>query len=213
VQQFVPNGTDIVVANPPGSYALTLTVTPVFVTMPGACVPLAISLPSPAPSPFGEYITLTTSDPTTFTFEDGLTTIIADFPAGSTTPSGRPLQVCGVNLGQATISVSGGTLSFGTSMTIITADSLSFAPSSVTISTSRAERATLTLASPAPAGGLTVNLSSDNTSVATVPATVAFPGGSTTAIVTVTAEGSGTTLIHANLPPYVPDTTLSVTVP
>jgi hypothetical protein len=60
---------------------------------------------------------------------------------------------------------------------------------------------------------LTVNLSSDNTAVATVPGTVTFAAGSTTAVVNVTAVGSGATLIHANLAPFVPDTTLAVTVP
>jgi hypothetical protein len=49
--------------------------------------------------------------------------------------------------------------------------------------------------------------------VAAVPGTVTFAAGSTTAVVTVMAVGSGSTLIHANLAPYVPDTTLSVTVP
>ena len=57
-----------------------------------------------------------------------------------------------------------------------------------------------------------MNLSSDNTAVATVPATVTFGPGASSVAVPVTAVAGGVTVIHANAPPYLADTTLSVSV-
>src|SRR5699024_6657629 len=70
----------------------------------------------------------------------------------------------------------------------------------------------LTLSAPAPAGGLTVNLSSDNTAIATVPATVTFAQSATTVNVPVSSVSLGTTIIHASNTPFIPDETITVTV-
>jgi hypothetical protein len=59
---------------------------------------------------------------------------------------------------------------------------------------------------------VTVNLSSDNPGVATVPATVTIPANNTSVNVPVTGVAVGATLIHASALPNVPDTTISVTV-
>ena len=45
---------------------------------------------------------------------------------------------------------------------------------------------TVTIGSAAPAGGLTIQLSSANTAYATVPATVTIPAGATSATFTIT---------------------------
>jgi hypothetical protein len=57
---------------------------------------------------------------------------------------------------------------------------------------------TLTLSGPAPTGGLTVNLTSGNTAIATVPPSVTFPAGKTTVSVPVTGTATGTTTITAS---------------
>jgi hypothetical protein len=64
--------------------------------------------------------------------------------------------------------------------------SLSLLPTSVFKGAS--SQGTVTLTVPAPAGGAVVHLSSDFTTVATVPATVTVPGGQTTATFTVSTK-------------------------
>ncbi|HTA45147.1 MAG TPA: alkaline phosphatase family protein [Bryobacteraceae bacterium] len=174
----------------------------------GACIPFPVTLAAPA-GPNGVFLTLTTSNPSTLTLENNLSSLLVFFPAGSTTPAGRMPQVCGVKFGTATITSSGGLLFPSQSVEVTAA--LSFYPTSVTMTTSEQERLTLTLSAPAPAGGVTVNLSSDNPAVATVPPTATFAANSTSVIVPVTGVGTGTTLIHANLS-NIPDTFASVTV-
>jgi uncharacterized protein (TIGR03437 family) len=55
----------------------------------------------------------------------------------------------------------------------------------------------VTLTQPAPAGGLVVNLASDDTSVATVPGNVTIPAGQTTVSFNVTRVGPGVAFIEA----------------
>ena len=61
------------------------------------------------------------------------------------------------------------------------------------------------------AGGLTVNVSSSNTAVATVAPTATFSPGMNTAIVTVTALSVGSTVLHAS-GVNIPDATATATV-
>jgi hypothetical protein len=178
---------------------------------PGACVSFPVNLAAPA-GPNGEYVTLTSSDPLTVTFENNLNPIIVFIPAGSTTPAARRMpQVCGVNFGEVTVTESAGGVVYYEQAVVVHA-ALSFYPASVTVTTSMEERLTLTLSTPVPAGGVTVNLSSDNPGVATVPPTVTIPANGVSVIVPVTGVASGSTLIHANALPNVPDITASVTV-
>jgi hypothetical protein len=63
--------------------------------------------------------------------------------------------------------------------------------------------------------GLTVQLSSSDSRVATVQPTVQFyPDGSsiTTVVVVVTGAGPGTAVIHASASPFIPDVTATVIV-
>jgi trimeric autotransporter adhesin len=90
--------------------------------------------------------------------------------------------------------------------------SLALSPASVT--GGKSSRASLKLNAPAPAGGLTITLASSKTTVATVPATVVVPAGSTSATFSVTSKvvtASTTTLISATGPALTVSATLTVT--
>jgi hypothetical protein len=171
----------------------------------GQSVGLPISLPAPAP-PGGVTLTLTSSDPSKVSIVPSTIFVASGLGAPATQP-----QLNGLNLGQATIGVSGPFYSPGTTVALVTA-SLSFTPSSLTITGLSSQNLTLNLSGSAPSGGLTVNLSSSNTAVATVPPTVTFAPGTTTANVPVTGVGSGSAVIHASSLPSIPDATANITV-
>ena len=124
--------------------------------------------------------------------------------AGQTTPGVQP-TITGAGLGSASITASGPGVST-TAVTVQVNATMSFTPPSVTITGLVTQNLTLTLSGAAPAGGLTINLSSNATSVATVPATVSFAPGATTTIVPVTALAVGPATITAStLAPNVPN--------
>src|SRR5439155_12904342 len=83
---------------------------------------------------------------------------------------------------------------------------------SLTVAPGDTQSLTLTLSGPAPAGGLTVNVSSSNPGAATVPATATFVAGGTTVSVPVTGVSTGTTTIHASALPGIADATAAVSV-
>jgi len=179
---------------------------------PGEVAPFPFRLSSPA-GPGGVLVTLTSSDPTkvALTSTQG-GSIAVFFPAGSTEPDRRPPDVYGINFGSATITASGqGLQPF--SQTIQVTATLHFADSSFTTRMNgRENRLTLYLSAPAPASGLTVYLSSDDSTVASVPATTFIAAGSTTGNVSVTSVGVGSAIIHASALPYVPDAALPVSI-
>ncbi|MDQ6708065.1 MAG: hypothetical protein M3Z85_19080, partial [Acidobacteriota bacterium] len=70
----------------------------------------------------------------------------------------------------------------------------------------------LSLSSPAPAGGLSFTLSSSNPGVATVPASVAVAANGSGLSIPVTSVGPGTAVIHSSALPGYGDTTAAVTV-
>jgi hypothetical protein len=165
---------------------------------PGLCVPFPVSLGTAAGSN-GAFLTLTTSDPTTVALGPGIVspTITLFIPAGATTPNQRTPEVCGVNVGSATVTASGATLSSSNVVMVQVIATLTFAQPSVTGTTTAQARVTLSLSGPAPAGGVTVNLSSDNPAVATVPSTVTIPANTTSVVVPITGVAAGSTTIHA----------------
>ena len=76
---------------------------------------------------------------------------------------------------------------------------LSFTPAtSFAVIAGRTSNITLNLSSPAPAGGLTLNTSIDNTAFATVPSTVFVAAGTTSVQVPVTGVAVGNTTIRAS---------------
>ena len=71
----------------------------------------------------------------------------------------------------------------------------------------------LNLSGPAPVGGLTINLSSQNTAVAKVPPTVTFAAGTTSVNVPIQEVAVGSTVIQAGAPPSLAAVSIKVTVP
>ncbi|MDQ6704417.1 MAG: PKD domain-containing protein, partial [Acidobacteriota bacterium] len=149
-------------------------------------------------------------------------------PGGATTPGGQP-QLTSVNVG--TVAITASAPGYATAVQNVQATAtVTFSPTSITFTSLGTQRVILALSASAPPGvtqagrcdspdsgvcGITVSLSSDNQNVATVQPSVSyFPDGSSQAInqIPITAIGQGTTIIHAGAPPYIPDTTLIVTV-
>jgi Putative Ig domain len=169
-----------------------------------ASFPVTISFPAPQG---GVTISLVSSDTSKVTVPQSVT-----IAAGQTQPATQP-QVTGVAVGSATITASSSGLTSGMgTVTVQTATTVSFSPPSLTISGTSTQNLTLTLSNPAPAGGLTFNVSSSNTSVATVGApTATIAAGATTATVAVKGVVPGTAVIHASNSNF-PDTIANVTV-
>jgi hypothetical protein len=156
----------------------------------GQSAQLPIVLSSPAPAG-GLALTLSSSDPTTVTVNPSVIYI----PAGATTPRNAQPVVTGINLGAATITTAGMYFTTASSPVQVTG-SLSFARRGAVFNGATVNFA-LSLSGPAPAGGLTVNLTSANSGIATVPPSVTFPANATSVNVPVTGTGTGTTTITA----------------
>jgi uncharacterized protein (TIGR03118 family) len=171
---------------------------------PGQTISLPLTLSSPAPTDL--MISLTTSNPTVATV-----TPTEFITAGSTGQDRRGPTVTGVSFGTAVITASAPGFASATINVQVTLN-MSFAPSSLTETVGTQARALLLLSSPAPVGGLTVNLSSSNLGVAMVPTTVFIGAGSTSASVPVTPVGRGSAIVTASVSPFVTVATLNVTV-
>src|SRR5213079_1568076 len=70
---------------------------------------------------------------------------------------------------------------------------------------------TFVLVSPTPAA-ITLAVSSDNPGVASVPASVTIPVNGSVAVVPVTGNATGSTMIRVSAPPVLAETTLAVAV-
>ena len=164
----------------------------------------AVSLSTAAP--FGVTVTLESSDTSKVTISPSTLTI----NAGQTAPASQPL-VTGVGLGTANINASAPAYTSASAPVLVTA-TVSFTPQNVTINGLSTQNLTLTLSAPAPLGGVTIDLSSSNQGVVTVPPTVTLTAGATTVAVPVTALALGNSVIHASASPSIPDATANVTV-
>ena len=172
----------------------------------GASIPFPISLPSPAPAG-GVTVTLASSDTSKVTISAASVTIAG----GQTTPPVQP-TVTGVSFGTATINATASGYTSASSQVQV-ATIMSFASPTVSITGLTTQTVALNLSAGAPAGGLTVNLTSSNTNVVTVPASVSFAANSTSANVLLTAVGPGTaTITAASVTPGIANATTSVTV-
>jgi hypothetical protein len=196
-----PNATLSVTVNQFGDIVLPTNAT----VTPGASVAFPVSLSVSAPSG-GTTITLATSDSSRVTINPTQLPV----PAGSTTPTVQP-TITGMNIGTANITATAPGFS-PTTQTVKVPGALTFNPASVNVTVGATQNFTLTLSANAPPGGLTVNLSSGDSSIATVPATVLIPAGSNTATFAVTGVAPGSTSIHANSLPAVPDAVAGVAV-
>ena len=138
----------------------------------------AVTLPQPA---VGDVtVNLSSTDTSTLTISPTSLTILA----GQTTPTTQP-QISGLKLGTATINASA-TGFTSSSVSVQVNATVNFTPGTLTINGFNTQNLTLNLSTAAPAGGITINLSSSTPATATVPSTVTFAQGATTANVAVT---------------------------
>ncbi|HUI80185.1 MAG TPA: Ig-like domain-containing protein [Bryobacteraceae bacterium] len=170
----------------------------------GQSTRLPLSLAKPAPYG-GVTVYLASSDPSKVTVTPSL--FIA---AGKTAPSVQA-SVNGVNLGAVTITATALGYTPGTASVAVTA-SLAFARCCLTIVRGTSQSAVLSLSAPAPSGGLTVQLYSDNPKAATVPASVTFAPHAASVNVPITGESAGTASIHASGLPNLADVSIKITV-
>ncbi len=173
-----------------------------FTVAPGETKAFPVSLASPALSP--TTVTLTSGSPANLTF----TQSSLFFNTGQTTPS-VPTSVTGVSVGTVTVSAAGAGLA-NASTSVRVGYNVVFNPTVITIAGTATQNLTLILSGPAQAG-LTVNLSSSATGVATVPPTVTFSTGATSASVPVTGVSPGAAVITASAA-NIPAATANATV-
>ncbi len=157
---------------------------------PGQMQSLALSLPSPAP-PGGTTVTFTSSAPTVATV-----TASVFIPAGQQTPAANP-QVTGVVIGTSTITAFAPGFAPATRVANVTVTA-TFNPATTNINLTTSTNTTLNISAPAPVGGITFTLKSDNPAVATVPASVTVIQGGTSVPVPITGVGAGSTTIRAD---------------
>ena len=169
----------------------------------GETIDLALSISTPAPAG-GVVINLMSSDESVATVTSSVT--IAE---GNLVPSANPV-VTGVALGNAQITASATGYAPDTAIAQVAA-SLSFEPNPVNIAQGETSDVTLRLSSPAPSGGVIVDLSSSDTAVFTVPANVTVAQGQLTAVVTLSGIAQGSAQLIANAA-GIEETSLPVTV-
>ena len=173
---------------------------------PNETASLAVRLSGPAPAG-GVTVTLKSSDTSKVTVTPASVVI----PPGATTPTTQP-QVTGAGIGLATISATATGYISGAGAVTVTAPAMAFAGSPLVIAIGGTGNLMLNLVGgQAPAGGLTVNLSSSDISKATVPGTVSFAAGATSVSVPVTGITPGAVTIAASTP-NIANATASVTV-
>ena len=170
----------------------------------GQSAAFPVSLSTVAPQG-GVTVALNSSDTSKITISPSTVTIAA----GQSSPATAP-QITGVNLGSANITATAPVYTSASQAVQVTA-SLSFSPQTLTLSGKETKNLTLTLSGPAPAGGLTFNVSSSNTAAATVTSTVVMQANSTTVAVPVTGVAPGSAVIRASAP-NLTEATANVTV-
>ncbi len=177
---------------------------------PGGTVSFSVALGTAAPAG-GVTITLSSSNPSIANVSPSTLFV----PQGGTTTSARvATTLTGYSAGSVTITASAPGYATASSQVQVTsggssATTMSFWPGSLTVNDGTTQNLTLNLSAPA-AAPLTVSLSSTDPTVATVPATVSFAAGSTSASVPVTGVGAGLVTITASAP-NIASATASVT--
>ncbi|WNG56389.1 hypothetical protein F0U59_17670 [Archangium gephyra] len=170
--------------------ASTLNIPGGVVVAPDQTLSFPISLSTPAPAG-GLTAQLTSSAPGVV-----LVTPSVFVPEGATAPSVQP-TVTGVTLGSASITATGDGYAPDT-RTVDVRLTMNFSPTSIAMPVDNMATLVLSLSAPAPAGGVTVDLRTDNPARATVPATVTFAAGQSQADVTVTGVAAGNTTLRAS---------------
>ncbi len=168
----------------------------------GETIAFPIMLATPAP-PGGVFIALSSSDPSKVSVNTSGVLIREGLMNGIA-------RISGVNFGSSTIRASAQGLATATTTALVPTGTLTFQSPTLSIIGTGTQNLVLSL-SPASATDVTVNLSSTDPTVATVPASVVIPANTPTASVPVTPLKNGTTIIHASNP-TLPDVAASVSV-
>ncbi len=179
--------------------SVSLTPNPLNLTT-SATGTLTVTLSSTATAASGVTVALSSSNST-----------VASVPASVTVAQNQttaPVQVTsGTTAGAATITATASGFSNGTATVNVTARTMTLTPASTLIGVGRTVNATLALAQPAPTGGVTVNLSSNATSIATIsPASVIIAQGATapTTPITITGIGAGPAVLNGQASGFTP---------
>jgi hypothetical protein len=150
-----------------------------------------VTLSAPAPAG-GAVVALSSANTAAATVPAGVTV-----PAGSTTATFAVATSPVMTSTTVTISGTGGGATRSAQLTVVipaaTLTSLSLQPTNVPGGST--STGTVTLSAPAPAGGAVVTLSSGNTAVAAVPASVTVPAGATTVGFVVTTNAVMSTTV------------------
>jgi hypothetical protein len=123
---------------------------------------------------------------------------VASFGSGNATAN-FPITLTPVTTPTiVTISATGGGVTMSATLTVVPTPPPPFAVDLVTVAPTvvagtGTSTGTVTANTPAPAGGATIKLSSSDTKLATVPATVVIPAGATSATFPIKVTGSGAT--------------------
>jgi len=164
---------------------------------------LPVSLSTPAPSG-GVTIHFTSSNPAIASITPSVFV-----PEGLQIPDANP-QVTGVLIG--TVQITATATGYAPhSRTVVVTLNLGFSPQLLEVVETGSASIQLNLSAPAPVGGLTINLSTDASSIATVPAAVIVPQGQTFVTVTVSGVAQGDTVLRANAT-GVSEATAAITV-
>jgi len=156
---------------------------------------LTLTLPYPAQSG-GQTINLVSSVPS-----------IATAPASVAIAEGQSSAIVEVTtqaVGSSIITASRtGFTSAQAVLSVVPPPTLTITPPSLIIGEGRTQSLQISSSAIAPAGGLTLNLTSSTPAVATVPATAVIPAGSSSASVSLSTLTVGTTTITANATGHV----------
>jgi hypothetical protein len=169
---------------------------------PGQNTTLGLSINNDAPAG-GLIVTLTSSDENIATVP--LTVVI---PEGRRIPAANP-QVNALNFGSATVTAQAPGFAQGVADVDVQGN-FSFAPATVEIFPGASNTIDIELDFPAPSGGVVVDLSLADPSVATIPTQVTIPPGQLRNTITLNAQTTGTTTLTASAP-FITSATAQVT--
>lgn len=183
-QYLISNALPLAVSVPP------LSLAPAEATLvSGTAAELTLGLPFPAP-PGGLSVNLVSSVPTVATVPASVTV-----PAGASTAA-VPVTAGAVGITTLTASKSGFAAA-ASKLAVVPQPTLTLSPANLVVGIGRSAQLTLTSATAAPSGGLTVALASSDPGVASVPGTVTIPVGSTSASVLVRGHAQGSATLSA----------------
>jgi hypothetical protein len=151
---------------------------------------IALSLATAAPAG-GTTVTFTIANPNIATVTQSIFV-----PAGQFTAATNP-QVTGVLIGTTTVTANAPGYAPATRQVVVTVTA-TINPGTTNLNLTTSTNTILQISAPAPPGGIVFTLSSDDPTIATVPASVTLVKGATSANLTITGLKDGTTTIRAN---------------